>query len=51
MRWKKAAHNLSARAIYGVSFLGQNGDVYSASVAEVMYEISCYIGLRNNNKF
>ena len=36
------------RARCGVSFVGQNSDIYSASVTEVVYAVSCYIGLRYN---
>ena len=44
----KTPHNSSARARYGVSFVGLKYGVYSASVTEVMYAISCCIGPRYN---
>ena len=46
---QNTSHGPPIRVRYGVSFVGSNSDIYSASVAAVMYAIWCYIGWRYNN--
>ena len=45
---QKTPHSLPTSLSYGVFFVDQHSDIYSALVTEVMDTISCYIGLRYN---
>ena len=44
----KCTHSSHVKAMYGVSFVNSNSDLYSDPAIATMYTLSCYIGLRRN---
>ena len=44
----KHTHSSPVRSRYGVSFVNQKSDLVNAFVAELLYEISRFIGPRHN---